>query len=485
MGALSRRQLLGGAAAIAGGAVAAACGGPSGSGGPSGGGGGLKWWDHQNQLEPAKRKIFEKFAKAPGGVPVEYTYNNPGRLGQTLQLAKQSNQLPDIHSNAGLMIPVPQLISGGWVSPLSLSAEATARLKDVLIEGVHVFDGKVYSFPIFDYHVYVSATWFNTKLVEQAGLDPEQPPATYDEFRASARKVQDASGGKSYGWIWNIGMPARLGEQINDFAQAAGFEGGGGVLFKTGEYAFHSQPYLDVIEFLLSLQKDKLLVPGAQAWLDDIARSRWTTGIAGYYFDGPWCAGVALKNAPQFGETLGVGPLLVPTAGKQPHTYHAHQGGEYWISPSTKHAKEANQLLSDYFTTPDYSVEIANTMSQPPRDLSAVAKSKAHPAYKKLVGWYQDQVSLAPNAIVKNPELTKVQAEIKDVKPTLGDIVQGAFTGDITDVKAALKKLSDQSTQARDAAVAAARKKGAKVDVSDYAFPNWKPGADFTTEMYG
>ena len=39
-----------------------------------------------------------------------------------------------------------------------------------------------------------------------------------------------------------------------------------------------------------------------------------------------------------------------------------------------KLAEQANLLLSDYFTTEEYSVEIANTMSQPPRDLAAVAK---------------------------------------------------------------------------------------------------------------
>lgn len=484
MADLTRRRVLQAAALTAAGALTAGCSSGGGTGGgASAAAGRLTWWDHQNQLEPAKRKIFEKFAAAEGGVPVDYTYNNPAKLGQALQLAKQSNQLPDVHSNAGLQVPVPQLIAGGWVGPLELNDAALKRLDGKLIEGIHVFDGKVHSFPIFDYHVYSNVTWFNTKLITQAGLDPEAPPRTYDEFRSAARAVRDASGGKAQGWIWNIGMTDRIGDQVNVLAQAAGFEGGGGVLYRTGEYAYHSEPYLTVIEFLLSLQQDQLLVPGSQTLIDDAARTRWTAGIAGYYFDGPWCPGVALKNTPEFAESLGVGPVLTPNPG-EPATYRGTQGGEYWLTPSTKMAAQANQLLSDYFTTEEYSVEIANTMSQPPRDLGAVEKSTAHPAYKKLIGWFADQVFLAPESVVKNPQTSKVGAETKAIKPGLGDIVQGAFSGDVPDVPAALKELSDKSNAERERAVEAARKKGAEVSLDDYAFPNWKPRADYGKDQY-
>lgn len=483
MGDLTRRRILQAAALTAAGAVASGCSG--GGGTPSGGpaAGRLTWWDHQNQLEPAKRKIFEKFAAAEGGVPVDYTYNNPAKLGQTLQLAKQSNQLPDVHSNAGLTVPVPQLISGGWVSPLELNDAAMKRLDGKLVEGIHVFDGKPYSFPIFDYHVYSNVTWFNTKLVTQAGLDPEAPPRTYDEFRSAARAVKESSGGKAQGWIWNIGMPDRMGDQVNMLAQAAGFEGGGGTLYRTGEYAYHSEPYLAVIEFLLSLKQDQLLVPGAQTMIDDAARTRWVAGIAGYYFDGPWCPGVALKNTPAFADSLGVGPILTPNPG-EPATYRGTQGGEYWLTPGTKMAEQANQLLSDYFTTEEYSVEIANTMSQPPRDLAAVQKSTAHPAYKKLIGWFADQVFLAPEAVVKNPQTSKVAAETKAIKPGLGDIVQGAFSGDVTDVRGALQELSDKSNAERERAIGAAKAKGAEVSADDYAFPDWQPKADYGKDKY-
>ncbi|MFW6598336.1 hypothetical protein ACQBAU_07265 [Propionibacteriaceae bacterium Y2011] len=295
--------------------------------------------------------------------------------------------------------------------------------------------------------------------------------------------MQDASGGKAGGWIWNIGMPNRLNEQVNVLAQAAGFEGGGGRLYRTGEFAYHDESYLTVIEFLLSMQQDGLLVPGSQTLIDDGARTRWVGGLAGYYFDGPWCPGVALKNTPEFAESLGVGPILTPDGG-EPTTYRGTQGGEYWLTPTTEMGEQANRLLSEYFTTEDYSVEIANTMSQPPRDLEAVERSNAHPAYKKLITWFADQVFLAPEPIVKNSETTNVGAESKTVKPSLGDIVQGAFSGDVPDVRAALTELSDKANAEHERALAAAKDKGAQIDAADYVFENWQPKADFGPDQY-
>ncbi|MQA78991.1 MAG: extracellular solute-binding protein [Streptosporangiales bacterium] len=486
MTAMSRRRFLALSGAVAAAAVTGACGGGGGGGGASRS---LTWWDHQNQLEQAKEAIFTKFAKAKGGVPVQYTYYNPQKMGQALQLAKQSDQLPDVHSNAGLLLQSAALVDGGWAQPLDLSVEAAERLKGSLVDGVHVFDGKTYAFPIFSHQVYVTVNWFNTKLVEKAGLDPDAPPETYDEFRAAARAVQDKAGDNTYGWVWNIGMPDRMTAQVDYLAQAAGFEGGGegyheGRLYRTGEFAFHADEYVDAIEFLVSLSKDKLVVPGANSWIDDVARARWTAGASAYYFDGPWCPGVALKDTPDFGKSLGVGPILRPNAGSPLALYHRQQLGDYWLSPGAKNVEAANALLSDYFTTPEYSVQVANTMSQPPRDIEVVEKSSAHPAYKKLIGWFRESVFAAPEPIIGNPDVQKVEIEGKRVTPTLGDITQGALTGDITDVRGALKKLSDASSKERERAVAAAKKKGAEVELDDYAFPNWKPGADYTKQMY-
>lgn len=482
----SRRRLLAAAGLTAGTAALAGCGGGSSGGKSTASGDKLTWWDHQGNQRTLHQETFTTFAKEPGGMQVEYTFRNASKMGQALQLAKQSNQLPDVHTNAGLEISAPELIAGGWVAPLELSDAAMKRMKPYLVDGIHVFDGKVYSFPQFNFRTYASATWFNLELVKKAGLDPDKPPTTYDEFRAAATAVRDKAGGSVYGWIWNAGMPARMSDQVDKLAQAAGFEGGGGRLFSTGEFAFDSDPYLTVIEFLLAMSKDKLLFPGSTTFSDQIARARWVTGVAGYYIDGPWNPGVVRESFPKFKDSLGVGPILVPDAGTPARTYAGPQGGVFWVSPDRKEKQKtaANLLLSDHFTTTEYFTKLAGWMPQPPIDVKAIDASTAYPSYKKLVKWMAEQTFLAPVALIRNIDATKVSSETHTVQPNLGSIVQGVLTGDVKDAKKALKKLSDDTAKEFERALKAATAKGAKVSEDDYAFANWKPGTDYDKDMY-
>jgi len=475
---LNRRRFLQLSGTLAGAAALAACGSDSADRNY------LTWWDHQGNQRTLHQQIFGRFRKA-GGMRVQYTFRNAEKMGQALQLAKQSNQLPDVHTNAGLVIPVPALIKAGWVAPLDLGDAAMARLKGHLVDGVHVFDGKVYSFPNFNFRSYQAATWFNTRLVAKAGLDPDDPPRTYDEFRAAVRRVGRAGGDDTYGWVWNAGMTQRMEDQVNNLAQAAGFEGAGGTLYRTGEFAYHSEPYLTAIEFLVSMARDKLILPGSNTFDDQIARSKWVAGSAGYFIDGPWCPGVIRESFPEFSDSLGVGPILTPEAGTV-RCYAPPLGGDFWLSPTAadRQQKAANRLLGDYFTTEEYYVDLAGWMPQPPLDLSAVAKSNAYPSWKKLVGWMAEQVFLGPTPVVKNVQVNKVQAETNEIKPGLGDIVQGALTGDVTDVRKALKDLSDANSKERERALKTAQAQGAKVGLDDYAFPNWRPGKDYGTDQY-
>lgn len=490
MTGLSRRRALktlgAGALAAGGGAVLGAC---SRSGAPQSGGGEdgppvLTWWDNSLIASNLNKSYLASHADALGGATVQITYEENTHIGQALQLAKQSHQLPDIHPTVGLGLPLSALIDSGWFQPLQLSGDAAARVKKMpLLQGVHIFDGKTYGFPLWDTRAYVTTNWFNKDLVSQAGLDPAKPPATYDEFRAAAKTVQSKNSGKVYGWIFNLKMTGRVGQQVEQLAQGAGFEGSHGAKYRTGEFAYDDETYVNAIEFLYSLKVDKLLVPGSSNFIDKDARARWATGIAAYFFDGPWVPGNVKIDYAQFKDKLAAGPMLVPEQGMEPVAYTAPPGGPYYVSASSKHPDLASVAIG-LLSAKDYQTAYAGTMGWPPADPSAVADSDAYPVFKQVCGMYRKQVHLAPTAVAGNPDISKVSVAEKPVKPDLGTIVQGYFSGDVKDLHGALKKLSDASSQARQAAVAAAKKKGAQVSADDFAFPNWKPGKDYTQDMY-
>jgi len=149
------------------------------------------------------------------------------------------------------------------------------------------------------------------------------------------------------------------------------------------------------------------------------------------------------------------------------------------VSKTTSDAAAASKLVSS-FTTDEYRKGLAAGMDQPPIDLSVVKTADVIEPYRKLVGWFSTTVRRGPEAVVRNPQVAKAQAAAKPISPDLGNIIQGYLGGDVTDLRAALKQLSASFTADRERAIGVATKAGAKVSLSDYAFPDWKPGVNYT-----
>jgi multiple sugar transport system substrate-binding protein len=316
--------------------------------------------------------------------------------------------------------------------------------------------------------------------MEGAGVDPETGPATWDEFRQAAKAMTDAGNGRIYGWIQGLNFPERLGVHVDELAQTAGSPGA--IDFTTGAYTYDTEPYAQAIEFLLSLQEDGSLFPASSTLDARTGRARWATGVAGMFFDGPWNIGVVQTDFADFADKVGVATIPTPE-GADVKLHHAPTGGVFWISSQSEHADIASDILAQ-FTTPEYYVGLAERMDQPPLDLSAVEQADVHPSYARAIQLFTERVRLAPSPTARNPAISQVQAEMKDIHPNLGEIAQGVFSGDVADYKAALKDYNDQLTAERDRAIKVVTDGGGEVSVDDWAFANWQPGEDFTPEMY-
>lgn len=487
MNELDRRSFLAGVAAtglvVAGTSTLTACGGDSSDSGSSGGSKTTKqdWWEGSEVRATLNKKILADAKAELDGVTVEVTYQSNTKIGQALQLAKESNQLPDITAIGGLGVPLSALIDGGWLQPLDLPDEAAARVEAMdLYEGIHIFDGKIYTFPgeSPDHNM---VNWYHTKSLEQADVDPAQPPTTYDDFRDALHKIR--SRGETNGLLLAMVDPARNASQVDWLAQAAGFEGAQGLLFSTGEYAFDSDEYANAIEYFMSLKKDKLLVPGELTLDVKTGQARWAGGESAFFFDGPWIAGNVAISYPQLEGTFGAGPLLVPDSSYERTSYGGPTTGLHYITNDAEDPELANKILA-LTTTKDYQIGLSEAMGHPPRDPKMAETTDVYDVWRDIVADLQENHFIPPKAIIRNPEIAKVDAAIKPVAPDLGTIIQGYFTGDVSDLRPALQKLSDDSNKELDRAIEAAKGKGAKVSRDDYAFPEWKPRTSFTSDMY-
>jgi multiple sugar transport system substrate-binding protein len=490
----TRRQLLRSAGLMAGAVALAACdtapnatgGGPSAAAsggratGGTGGTGPIKWWDQFNPLQELQRATFKRFTE-DGGAEVEYTVYNPNEQGQALQLAFGSKQLPDVYTLAGVSVPAPVLLEQGWFSPLTNADDITGLVPEgSVLDGLHIFDGQLYSFPIFSFRQYETLGWYNRGLVEKAGLDPDDPPRSWDDFRAAARAVQKSG---TSGLLLPLKFADRMAAFVLELAQTAGFPGArvgvDGIDLTTGEYRFHDDAFVDAIEFLLAFQKDGLLFPASTSLDARAGRARWAANASGYFFDGPYNVGVISGDFEPFLEQLGVGPIPTPDGG-DPVLARTPIGGTFWVSGQSDKTDQASELLA-LFAGKEYQSGLAAAMDQPPFDLDAVADSEAHETYKQCIEYFKAQTFLAPSPQARNPLVSQVEGKMKAVDPGLGPIIQGAFSGQITDVRGALKQLSDGKTAARDAAISEV---GGDVSVDDWKFADWTVGEDYGPDKY-
>jgi multiple sugar transport system substrate-binding protein len=444
----------------------------------------LQWWDHYAPLEAILQENFDAYTSEHPNITVERTLYNLPELGQSLQLAFNSGQAPDVHAIASLMVPTPRLVQEGWFTPIQdhVSQEFLGRFPEgTLLEGLHSFEGQLYSFPMFSFRSSSSLLWFNKSLVEEAGIDPEVGPQTWDEFRQAAAAITESGGGRVYGWIQAIQLADRLGTQISELAQLAGAPGT--INPATGEYSFHTEHFLAAIEFLYSVHQDGNLFPASTSLDARTARARFSTGVAGFNFDGPWTIGVINNDYAEFADQIGVTQTPVPSLDSAGYITRGPVGGDFWVNSQSEHPDIAAGIL-EQFNTPEFYVRLAEQMDQPPLDLSAVEQADVHPAYKKALGLYEENVRLGPVPEIRNPDVIDVYANMTDIRPNFGEIVQGVFSGDIEDYATALKEYSDKMTAERDKAIGIVNDAGGSVSVDDWVFENWEPGTDYTSEFY-
>ncbi|WP_114854208.1 ABC transporter substrate-binding protein [Brachybacterium sp. YJGR34] len=466
-------------------ATAAAC---SRSSAPETGGGdsgtaGVTWWDHFDPLENALTGLFDAFA-AEGGAAVERTVYNPNDMGQALQLAQTSSQLPDVFTNL-FGVPSTSLVADGTVGPVELDDEAQQAVADVLFEGIHLFDGKVHSVPIFSHQQHSTLTWMNREMVEAAGHDPDVRALSWDEFRSLCADL--ASSGTALPWVTNLAFSDRMGEHLTDLAQAAGqalvYSAGisGATDPATGDYVFHADAFVDSLEFLKSLISDGYMLPASTSLDAREARVRWASGDAAIFLDGPWNAGVVAGQFEDFLPNLAVANL--PSPDGEGVTARGPAEGQFWWNAASDQADAVGELFS-LLTRPDFSAALAANMDQPPADLDAVSSADVADSYATAIDIFRENCFLAPSPVARNAAVGTVIARMDEVRPNLGEIAQGYLGGDLDDARSALKTYSDALTEERQNAIDAVAAEGTEVSLADWVFEDYRLGDDYDATKY-
>lgn len=135
----------------------------------------------------AQEAQFEEENPGIDIVGVEYEWKGP-----TFAVQLAAGSLPDVFTVP--FTDAKTLLQNGQLMDVTDEIEAlgyTDKFNPIILDAVTGDDGRLFGFPR---QAYAMGLHYNRDLFEAAGLDPDAPPTTWDEVRAAAKAIAEATG---------------------------------------------------------------------------------------------------------------------------------------------------------------------------------------------------------------------------------------------------------------------------------------------------
>ena len=278
----------------------------------------------------AQEEQFEKANPDIDVIGVEYEWEGP-----TFAVQLAGGSLPDVFTVP--FTDAKTLLENGQLMDVTAEAEALGyadKLNPILLEAVQDADGNIYGFPR---QAYAMGLHYNRDLFEAAGLDPDNPPTTWDEVRQAAKAISDATGKAGY---MQMTMNNTGGWQLT----AATVAHGGRTQVDNGDGTYTSTinnaGSVAALEFLQTLRwEDNSL--GSNFLLDwGTINQEFAAGNIGMYTTGSDIYTALVRDFSLDPSVYGL--TVVPTDGEDPGTLG---GGDIAVvSPTISDAEKAASI---------------------------------------------------------------------------------------------------------------------------------------------
>jgi multiple sugar transport system substrate-binding protein len=245
---LSRRSFLRAVSAVAGASALAACTPQSTK--SSGGGGGKEISILDDTTNNVFEPLFAKFAETTGIKVRRYQQMNFNDLHDRLatSFGAQDTTFDVVMTWAAWSAEFGQ---AGWLQPLSQS-DVPEDVNPSSLDAVS-WGGQLYGLPKF---ISVQTMFYNKRLFREAGLDPETPPSSWDEFVAA---VEATSGGGRYGFATDMGNSDGAYQNFLKMLLL----NGGSLYGDDNQPVFNGPAGIDALERLIDLRDRELLMPSS------------------------------------------------------------------------------------------------------------------------------------------------------------------------------------------------------------------------------
>ncbi|MCM8812833.1 MAG: extracellular solute-binding protein [Candidatus Omnitrophica bacterium] len=358
-----------------------------GIGGCSGSGSGTQ---PSGKKEPAKKAdvvvwhwmsdrdaVFQELAKqyeGQTGQVVDFQLFAPSEAySNKVRASAQTKTLPDIFGILAETRDFASFIKAGFVENLTPAMEADnsqwkkaffekALAMETFVEGnqFNVNPG-IYGVPIDVMNIQF---FYNKDLFAQAGLDPEKPPLTFEEFIAVGKKLKAANiQGLVSGWseIWMINCLA------DNFAwNLMGRDKITATL--KGDVPYSDPDWIRVFSLFKEMQDAGVLATGMITMVNKHAEQTFANGKAAIAFNGTWGVNVYRGMNPK----LNYGVFLPPKiSDKYPVAVWGGAGSSFKINALSAQKEKALQFLRWMTEVPQQKLLADKTMNLPSNKESA------------------------------------------------------------------------------------------------------------------
>ncbi|MCQ9207838.1 MAG: extracellular solute-binding protein [Omnitrophica bacterium] len=325
-----------------------------------------------------RKKAFNELAKKyedQTGLRVEFKLFAPSDIySQKVRAATQAGTLPDIFGILGEKRDFAIFIKAGHV----LNLKAAMRAKDSQWKNkffskaliVNEFKrGNEFDVPSGIYGVPIDVSniqmLYNKDLFKKAGLDPEKPPQTFEEFLAAAAKLKTAGiQGLVSGWaeVWMIDCLASnfafniMGEKkvMNTFR---------------GEVPYTDPDWIRVFSLFKEMADNGVLAGGIISMNNKDAEQNFANQRYAFTFNGSWCVNVYQGMNPN----LNYGVMFVPRVSERhPMLIWGGAGSSFMVNANSENKDKAVAFLK-WLTDTEQQAYLAQATNNLPANKLSVA----------------------------------------------------------------------------------------------------------------
>lgn len=390
-------------------------------------------WSPNSHSKTIVTKLVDNYNETEGkkkGIAIDYKIIEGDAYAQSLELAMQTGQGPDLVDSATLKLK--SAVENGYVTAFEDIEGGMDTLKKLMdtynltdsdfMEFTHKYKNKIYAIPE---NVTTRALIYNKDMFKKAGLVDEKgepvPPETFDELREYAKKLTNKAENK-FGIIFPMKWSGWVGSDIVTLLESS--VGHNGFNPVTGEYDYSGMA--PIINAYMGMIEDNSVYPGSEGIDNDTARAYFAEGMVGMKIAYSFDVGVLNDQFPAKCD-WGVAPL--PVIDKN-HKYLQRQsvGASFAVNTASIPSKGADKLLEvvSFFAGKEMATELYKHGASLPYKWDMVKDVELGSDAKK--GW-KEFAELAAISAATNPA---PQADMTGFATLPERVINDVFSGKVS-----------------------------------------------------